>query len=192
VAYLTDEGCGVVGQDGRGALPGRRRRLREALHPLSSNLHPAGFDVLLPKTIANATVDRLLHHAHLVITTGDSIRLTQATAGKGVTPLVWTLGQNSWPRPGSSVGRHREQPMAAPGAIPLTVDADGQDRVQPVIRPTDRSEVCIAVQSKMSPQQMRQPATEQKVLGAVDEPRPSLPAPRSTWMMWWNTDASKV
>ncbi len=54
---------------------------------LSSNLHPAGFDELMPKTIANATVDRLMHHAHLVLTTGDSIRLTQATHGKGVTPL---------------------------------------------------------------------------------------------------------
>ncbi len=54
---------------------------------LSSNLHPAGFDELMPKTIANATVDRLMHHAHVVLTTGDSIRLTQATAGKGVTPL---------------------------------------------------------------------------------------------------------
>lgn len=54
---------------------------------LSSNLHPAGFDELMPKTIANATVDRLLHHAHIVITTGDSIRLTQATGGQGVMPL---------------------------------------------------------------------------------------------------------
>src|SRR5450432_940043 len=53
---------------------------------LSSNLHPAGFDELMPKTIANATVDRLLHHAHVVITNGDSIRLTQATRGKGVRP----------------------------------------------------------------------------------------------------------
>jgi DNA replication protein DnaC len=55
---------------------------------LSSNLHPAGFDELMPKTIANATVDRLLHHAHLVQTSGDSIRLTQATRGKGVLPLT--------------------------------------------------------------------------------------------------------
>jgi DNA replication protein DnaC len=55
---------------------------------LSSNLHPAGFDELMPKTIANATVDRLMHHAHIVITTGDSIRLTQATKGKGVRPLA--------------------------------------------------------------------------------------------------------
>jgi DNA replication protein DnaC len=55
---------------------------------LSSNLHPAGFDELMPKTIANATVDRLMHHAHVVLTAGDSIRLTQATAGRGVTPLA--------------------------------------------------------------------------------------------------------
>ena len=50
---------------------------------LSSNLHPAGFDERMPKTIANATVDRLLHHAHVVITTGDSVCLTQATRGRG-------------------------------------------------------------------------------------------------------------
>ena len=55
---------------------------------LSSNLHPAGFDDLMPKAIANAAVDRLLHHAHLVLTQGDSIRLTQATAGRGVMPLA--------------------------------------------------------------------------------------------------------
>jgi DNA replication protein DnaC len=55
---------------------------------LSSNLHPAGFDELMPKTIANATVDRLMHHAHVVITTGDSIRLTQTTRGKGVRLLT--------------------------------------------------------------------------------------------------------
>ena len=39
---------------------------------LSSNLNPAGFDELLPKTNAKATVDRLLHHAHRVLTAGDS------------------------------------------------------------------------------------------------------------------------
>ena len=35
-----------------------------------------------------ATVDRLLHHAHVCQTSGDSVRLTQALAGKGVTPLT--------------------------------------------------------------------------------------------------------
>ena len=54
---------------------------------LSSNLHPAGFDELMPKTLATATVDRLLHHAHICQTSGDSIRLTQALDGKGVQPL---------------------------------------------------------------------------------------------------------
>jgi DNA replication protein DnaC len=54
---------------------------------ISSNLHPAAFDELMPKTLATATVDRLLHHAHVCQTTGDSVRLTQALAGKGVNPL---------------------------------------------------------------------------------------------------------
>jgi DNA replication protein DnaC len=53
---------------------------------VSSNLHPAGFDEM-PKTLATATVDRLLHHAHLCQTTGDSVRLSQAMAGKGVVAL---------------------------------------------------------------------------------------------------------
>ncbi len=48
---------------------------------------PDGFDELMPKTLATATVDRLLHHAHVCQTSGDSIRLTQALAGKGVTPM---------------------------------------------------------------------------------------------------------
>jgi DNA replication protein DnaC len=56
---------------------------------LTSNIHPAGFDELMPKTLAAATVDRLLHHAHVLITDGsDSYRLAQATAGKGVMPLA--------------------------------------------------------------------------------------------------------
>ena len=56
---------------------------------ISSNIHPSGFDELMPKTLATATVERLLHHAHVVITDGqDSYRLAQATAGKGVKPLT--------------------------------------------------------------------------------------------------------
>ena len=51
---------------------------------LSSNIHPAKFDQLMPKTIAPAAVDRLLHHAHMITTSGDSIRMSQARNGKGV------------------------------------------------------------------------------------------------------------
>jgi hypothetical protein len=41
-----------------------------------------------PSRVSTATVDRLLHHAHVLLTDGtDSYRLAQATAGKGVTPL---------------------------------------------------------------------------------------------------------
>lgn len=55
---------------------------------VSSNLHPSGFDEIMPKTLATATVDRLLHHAHIVVTDGDSFRLAQATTGQGVKPLT--------------------------------------------------------------------------------------------------------
>ncbi|WP_345468790.1 ATP-binding protein, partial [Paeniglutamicibacter antarcticus] len=54
---------------------------------ISSNIHPAGFDQLMPKTLATATVDRLLHHAHVCQTSGESIRLLQAQSGKGIMPM---------------------------------------------------------------------------------------------------------
>lgn len=57
---------------------------------VTSNLHPAGFDTIMPKALATAAVDRLLHHAHLVVTDGPSRRLAEATAGQGVKPLVPT------------------------------------------------------------------------------------------------------
>ncbi|MGH3842160.1 MAG: ATP-binding protein [Pseudonocardiaceae bacterium] len=55
---------------------------------VTSNLHPSGFDTIMPKTLATATVDRLLHHAHIVLTEGTSLRLAEATTGKGVVPLT--------------------------------------------------------------------------------------------------------
>jgi DNA replication protein DnaC len=55
---------------------------------VTSNIHPSGFDTIMPKTLATATVDRLLHHAHLVLAKGDSHRLAEALAGKGVIPLA--------------------------------------------------------------------------------------------------------
>jgi DNA replication protein DnaC len=55
---------------------------------ISSNLHPSGFDELIPRTIASALVDRLMHHAHVLVTTGDSVRLSDAAHGKGVQPLT--------------------------------------------------------------------------------------------------------
>ncbi len=54
---------------------------------VTSNLHPSGFDTIMPRTLATAAVDRLLHHAHVVLTDGASYRLAEATTGKGVVPL---------------------------------------------------------------------------------------------------------
>ncbi|HRC13888.1 MAG TPA: IS21-like element helper ATPase IstB [Dermatophilaceae bacterium] len=55
---------------------------------ITSNIHPSGFDTLMPKTLATATVDRLLHHAHVIVTEGTSLRLSDATDGRGVMPLT--------------------------------------------------------------------------------------------------------
>ena len=88
VVMVDDVGLLPVAQDAAEGL----YRLVDAAYEkrsiaVSSNLHPAGFDELMPKTLATATVDRLLHHAHVCQTSGDSIRLSQALAGKGVTPM---------------------------------------------------------------------------------------------------------
>jgi len=91
--------CDLITVDDIGMLPAGQAAA-EALYRLvdaayerrslivTSNLHPSGLDTIMPKTLATATVDRLLHHAHLVITEGKSLRLAEATAGKGVTPLT--------------------------------------------------------------------------------------------------------
>ncbi len=55
---------------------------------VTSNIKPSGFDTIMPKTLATTTVDRLLHHAHQVLTDGRSQRLAEALAGKGVVPLT--------------------------------------------------------------------------------------------------------
>jgi DNA replication protein DnaC len=91
-------GCDLVVVDDIGMLPTGQDaaeafyRIVDAAYErrsiaVTSNIHPSGFDTIMPKTLATATVDRLLHHAHLVTTSGDSHRLAEALAGKGVIPL---------------------------------------------------------------------------------------------------------
>ena len=89
LVVIDDIGLLAVAQDAAEGL----YRLVDAAYEkrsiaISSNLHPAAFDELMPKTLATATVDRLLHHAHVCQTTGDSVRLSQALAGQGVMPLA--------------------------------------------------------------------------------------------------------
>jgi DNA replication protein DnaC len=91
--------CELIVIDDIGMLPAGQAageafyRLADAAYErrsvvVTSNLHPSGFDTIMPKTLATATVDRLLHHAHLVLTEGNSLRLAEATTGKGVIPLT--------------------------------------------------------------------------------------------------------
>lgn len=89
LVVIDDVGLLPVGADAAEGL----YRIVEAAYErksvaVSSNLHPSGFDELMPKTLATATVDRLLHHAHLCQTSGDSVRLAQALHGKEVKPLT--------------------------------------------------------------------------------------------------------
>ena len=43
---------------------------------------PSGYDTIMPKTLATAAVE-FLHHAHVIITEGTSLRLAEATTGRG-------------------------------------------------------------------------------------------------------------
>jgi DNA replication protein DnaC len=61
---------------------------------LTSNLHPARFDSIFPKGLATAAVDRLLHHAHVIVTEGRSHRLAEAIEGRGVAPLATSGAEN--------------------------------------------------------------------------------------------------
>lgn len=89
LVVVDDIGMLPAGQDAAEAF----YRLVDAAYEkrsvaVTSNIHPSGFDTIMPKTLATATVDRLLHHAHVVLVEGSSHRLAEATAGKGVTPLT--------------------------------------------------------------------------------------------------------
>ena len=55
---------------------------------LTSNLHPSRFDTIFPRGLATAAVDRLLHHAHVIVTEGRSHRQAEALDGRGVQPLA--------------------------------------------------------------------------------------------------------
>ncbi|MGW6413214.1 ATP-binding protein, partial [Streptomyces vinaceus] len=45
-------------------------------------------DEIMPKTLATATVDRLLHHAHVVVTQGDSFRCRPRRSAEWAKPLL--------------------------------------------------------------------------------------------------------
>ena len=97
---------------------------------VTSNIHPSGFDTIMPKTLATATVDRLLHHAHLVLTKGDSHRLAEALAGKGVIPLAPNPArrENKRPPAWNSGGRQPGENQATQPDFPMAVDTPASFR----------------------------------------------------------------
>ena len=89
---IDDIGLLAVGTDAAEGL----YRLVDAAYgkrsiAISSNLHPAGFDELMPKTLATATVDRLLHHAQVCQISGDSLPPRAGPRREGWDPDELTL-----------------------------------------------------------------------------------------------------
>lgn len=70
-----------------------------------------------------ATVDRLLRHARLCQTSGESIRLAQALTGKGVKALAEPgPGPERWPPLGRSGSQHRAGSVTVTGHISMALD----------------------------------------------------------------------
>ena len=64
-----------------------RRAAQNTTLPSDAVFHSDYADLrIMP--LATATVDRLLHHAHLCQTSGESVRLSQALTGKGAKALT--------------------------------------------------------------------------------------------------------
>ena len=87
----------------------------------------------MDRTIAAALVDRLMHHAPVRVTDGDSIRLADAMAGKGgdAPRLMVTLpGERSWPSPRSEVAVRGEfsWPSLGRSSCPWTTVAGAKVR----------------------------------------------------------------
>jgi DNA replication protein DnaC len=82
---------------------------------ISSNIHPGGFDQLLPATIATAAVDRFMHHAHVVVNRGRLLPVRPSPRRQGgdapdLTPwgdLMSAAGEFSCPPAGRSHIRPR-------------------------------------------------------------------------------------
>ena len=87
---------------------------------LSSNLHPAGFDELMPKTIANATVapPRPCRHHHRQLDPPHPSNTRQRSEATG----QLNPGQFHWPSVGNSDGHRWADPLTAYGQKLLAID----------------------------------------------------------------------
>jgi hypothetical protein len=102
---------------------------------VTGNIHPDGYDSIMPKTLATAAADRLLHHSHIVATEGTSLRLGSTASPP---PPICT---NSWPT------RVPTPALSAPASKPSTPSNGSPpprrlapDRRRPVRRPQPAGE----------------------------------------------------
>jgi len=80
---------------------------------------------------ATATVDRLLHHAHLCQTSGESVRLSQALTGQrgesfdltAERPVATPLGAGPLPPPFSSIVRQRSHLASATVQVGVSLES---------------------------------------------------------------------
>src|SRR5207302_4136801 len=79
---------------------------------VTSNVHPTGgFGTIMPKTLATAAVDRLLHHAHVIVTNQSSHRLKEARPERGWSPSAELTRRTLFARPDFCCPRARRSPV---------------------------------------------------------------------------------
>jgi len=76
----------------------------------------------MPTTLATAAVDRLLHHAHVIVTEGASPRHAYAAAGRGVKPPAPTSREINGPSTGRSCGCREGERMSARREVQVFLD----------------------------------------------------------------------
>jgi len=98
---------------------------------ISSNIHPAGFDELMPKTMATATVDRLLHHAHVIITDGqDSYRLLVVHPASSLSYAACDKDFLGSPAKSSPTSSARMEVVMAIKGIGRRIEVSDEDRAE--------------------------------------------------------------
>ncbi len=101
---------------------------------VSSNLHPDGFGEVLPKILATATVDRLLHDTHVVVTQDDSSERYSFPAAPGVAPPYSrrTTRAVSSLAPAGGIRSARRASASVSGSVPWWRVRESASRARPV------------------------------------------------------------
>jgi hypothetical protein len=144
---------------------------------VTSNIHPAGFDTIMPKTLATATVDRLLHRAHLVITKGDSPARRTPISRPRSSSLTWT------PRARTAAGRaaRRRAPARPARALWKSARGHGQKASTSRTRAGPRRAGRSLSRSPVTPPAHLQPGRrESRHDGRHDNTDPREPPPPAT------------